>query len=391
MTKYPSVGLWFAATATIFFTRAFLFSTWQSRGPEVQESLNLDTAQMGWFVMLYPLGGVVGILLARSLSDRFGPRNLTVVGFSVAALSMVGLGFTIPSGLVAISAILLVAMGFPMAVADFTGNFEGSEVDKRSKRSLFPLIHSTFGVGMIAAAGLSGLLMNQNISLTNNYLVVAAVVALASIWAGSVFPERPVEKPSIATRARLRSQSKLAWTERRSQLLAVVGFSFIVAEIGAGTWVPIALTSSGVSGAEAAGALGLMWILITVTRSVGGFLVDRVGRSVTVFVSSVVTALGIAVFILDSVLHLPYLGLVLWGAGLALGFPLAVSAMSDDASKAPARINMIISTVYIGSMAAGPLLGMVGSALGIYAAFAAPLALMVITAFLSPVTAKEKI
>jgi predicted MFS family arabinose efflux permease len=391
MSKNPTIGLWFTATITIFFTRALLFSTWQTRGPEVQSDLGLDTAQMGWFVMLYPIGGVIGILLASELTNRYGPAKLTIAGFAISALALVGLGFTVPAGQIWTSSILLLVMGFPMAIADFTGNFEGSEVDKRSPRALFPLIHGTYGIGMIVAANLSGFLMNQNVSLANNYFMIAAIVALASIWAGTVFPARANENITDESKAVHRQKTKLAWSERRSQLLAIVGFSFIVAEIGAGTWVPIALTKSGFSGAEAASAFGLMWIVITLTRSLGGFLVDRIGRSVTVLYASIITGSGILIFIFDSTLHLPYLGLVLWGGGLALGFPLSVSAMSDDPAKSGARINMIISTVYIGSIAAGPLLGVVGSMFNIFVAFSVPLLLMVIAGALSPVTKPEKL
>jgi predicted MFS family arabinose efflux permease len=368
-----------------------LFSTWQTRGPEVQTALQLDNAQMGWFVILYPVGGVAGILLANSLTNRFGPSRLTIFGFTISSLALVGLGFTIPAGNLFASSLLLLIMGFPMAVVDFTGNFEGSEVDKRTPRSLFPLIQSTFGIGMIVAANLGGFLRASEVSLSNNYFIVAAVVAVASIWAGTIFPARAHENLTPEVKREHRAQARAAWTERRSQLLAFIGFSFIVAEIGAGTWVPIALTNSGFTGAEAASAFGLMWILITLVRGFGGFLVDRVGRSISVRFASIVTAFGILIFIFDSSLHLPYLGLILWGAGLALGFPLSVSAMSDDPKKSAARINMIISTVYIGGIAAGPLLGVVGSIFNIFVAFSVPLVLILIAGAISRVTKPEQL
>jgi len=82
------------------------------------------------------------------------------------------------------------------------------------------------------------------------------------------------------------------------------------------------------------------------------------------------------------------LGLVLWGLGMSMGFPMAVAAMSDDPRKAPFRINMIITVVYISSISVGPALGSVGEVAGIYVAFSIPLALMILSAILSPVTKK---
>lgn len=389
MSKNPPLPLWFAATATIFFTRAAMYSTWQSRSPEVQELLHLNTAEMGWFVMLYPVGGILGVFFASSLTNRFGSRLLTMVGFSISALAFAGLAFTVPAANVLISSILLVLMGFPMAIADFTGNFEGSEVDRRAKRSLFPAIHSTYGIGMILAATLAGLALTNSINLTTNYLLVAVIVALASIWAGTVFPKNDHQVQTVESRKETARLGKAVWGERRTLLIAVIGFTFIMAEIGAGTWVPIALKSSGFSGAEAASAFGIFWIVITSARAVGGFLVDRIGRFRTVLFSTILTAIGIGVFTLNAVFHAPYLGLILWGLGMALGFPMAVSSMGDNPIMAPARINMIITVVYISSITVGPVLGTVGQSFGIYVAFAVPAILMVISAILSPATKPE--
>jgi len=391
MSKTPRLGVWFAATAMIFFTRALLFATWQSRSPEVMDLLHLDKAQMGLLVMLYPAGGLLGILFANSLTNRFGPGKLTVVGFSIAAISLAGLGLSVPAGNVWISGFFLIGMGLPMAIADFTGNYEGTEVDKRAKRSLFPAIHASFGVGMMLAAAFSGLLIGSNQGLDLNYFVVAVIVAVGSIWAGLVFPKHSGETVTVEAKRATAALGRKVWTEKRTLAIALIGFSFIMAEISAGTWVPIALNSSGFSGAEAANAFGLFWVVITLTRGVGGFVVDVIGRFGAILLSTLVTSAGITIFILDSVIHQPYLGLILWGAGLALGFPMSVNSMSDNPAMSAARINMIITVVYISSISVGPVLGTIGQQFGIYFAFGVPLVLMVVSALLSRATKPEKL
>jgi hypothetical protein len=73
-----------------------------------------------------------------------------------------------------------------------------------------------------------------------------------------------------------------AWKEKRTLTIAIIGFSFIMAEISAGTWVPIALTVSGFSGSAAAFAFGMLWIVVTFGRLIGGFVVEKIGRYRTV-------------------------------------------------------------------------------------------------------------
>ena len=380
----PRILVWSFAAAAIFFTRALLFSTWLSRGPEVQQELSLNTAQMGLFVMLFPLGGLAGILFANALTVRLGSKLVGAGIFLVGAAAMATLGFSLVAGNLVVSVIALFLMGLPMAIADFLGNFEGTAVDRLSRKSLFPAIHAAFGIGMLLGAGGASLAIDSGWSLANNYLLVAAIVAVVSVWASVQFPRR--DKPAARPRGEERSLSLGVWKEKRTLMIAVIGFSFIMAEVSAGTWVPIALTVSGFSGSAAAFAFGMFWIVITFGRLIGGFVVERIGRYRTIVFSTLMTALGISVFMLVEVVALPYLGLVLWGLGMSMGFPMSVASMSDEPRKAPYRINMIITVVYISSITVGPALGSVGEVTGIYVAFAIPLALMILSAFLSPAT-----
>jgi MFS family permease len=131
---------------------------------------------------------------------------------------------------------------------------------------------------------------------------------------------------------------------------------------------------------------GIFWIAITAGRLVGGFIVDAIGRSKTILFSALLAASGISVFIAQDLINLPLLGLILWGLGIAMGFPMSVASMGDQEALAPARINMIITVVYISSITVGPALGTLGEFAGLYVAFGIPLVFMLIAAILSPIT-----
>ena len=380
----PRILLWFLGAAAIFFTRALLFSTWLSRGPEVQQALSLTTAQMGLFVMLFPLGGLAGILFANAVTVRLGSKVVGTGIFLLGAIAMASLGYALVEGNLVIAVVSLFAMGLPMAIADFLGNFEGTAVDRLSPKSLFPAIHAAFGLGMLLGAAGASLAIDAGWDLLDNYLLVAGIVAVVSVWGSLQFPRR--DTPLSRPRGDERKLAWGVWKEKRTLVIAIIGFSFIMAEISAGTWVPIALTGSGFSGSAAAFAFGILWIVITFGRLIGGFVVERIGRYRTILLSTVITSSGILVFMLVEVIALPYVGLVLWGLGMSMGFPMSVAAMSDDPRKAPYRINMIITVVYISSISVGPALGSLGEVTGIYVAFSIPLALMILSAILSPAT-----
>jgi fucose permease len=386
MTKQRSVWLWFAATSAVFFTRALIYSSILSRGPEIQSALHLDTAQMGFLSMLYPAGGVLGLTFSGALVSRFGTRKANTATYVLAAIGFVALGAAIDAGSLPLAALCLLLVGLPMAISDFVGNIEGTGVNNASKFSLFTAIHGLFGVGMLVGANWASWMIALGVSISVTYWGVGLFVAIVSIAAGMAFQTPPQTLASTEEKRVARERTVRVWFEKRSLLIAVIGFSFIMAESSAGTWVPIALTQVGFTGAEAAFAFGVFWIVITIGRLLGGFVVDRLGRRWTILLCALMTAAGILVFMGGQIIHLPYVGLILWGLGMSAGFPLTITAMGDEPKMASARINMIISVVYISSVTVGPALGAVGQSLGLYAAFGIPLVLLLISAAISGVT-----
>jgi fucose permease len=384
-TRKTSLLVWSTATAGLFFARAFLFSTWVSRGPEVQKLLDLNTAEMGFFTMLFAIGGLAGIFFASLLVKKFGSKMIAILGYAMGFAALMGAGFSIELGFLLVSALLLVSMGMPMAIEDYVGNVEGNAADRASKHSIFPAIHGAYGLGMLVGAAFSSWAINQEIALSAHYFIAAIIVAIVSITSGALLPSRTPEDKAAKNVKTPKGEIKEVWTEKRSLLIAVIGFSFIMAEMSAGTWVPIALTQSGYSGSDAALMFGMFWIVVTFGRLLGGFVVDRLGRVKTVQLSAIVAALGVSVFIAQDLINMPILGLILWGLGIAMGFPLSVAAMGDEKEKAPSRITMIITIVYISSVTVGPALGSLGEVAGLFVAFGIPLAFLIVSAILSPI------
>lgn len=376
MTSAARIRLLFAAASTIFFTRATLYSTWQARGPEVQDFLHLNNAQMGLLVTLFPVGNLIGLLYANYLAKRFGSIRVTLISFAIGAASMASLGLTITSGWLIPTCLLLVSMGIPMGVVDFVGNFEGAAVDRQSKHSLFPVIHAIFGVGMTLAAGLATVAVAFKVPLLVNYAFIALLALVPSIWAGLKFERAKLKIDSPEAKAEHKKLVREVWREKRTLLVILIGVGFMVAEASGGTWVPIALAHSGYPTAVATGAYGVLWGGVMIGRAVGGLVVDRLGLPRTVLLSGAMTLSGIVLFMLNDQLHLLYLALALWSLGLSNGFPLAINSFSDDSAHSAVRINNIITGAFLVNLCMAPIIGLIGQVFGLMFAFVIPCALL---------------
>jgi MFS family permease len=114
------------------------------------------------------------------------------------------------------------------------------------------------------------------------------------------------------------------------------------------------------------GVLGFATFVAAMTlgRLLGPLALDRFGRSRCLLVSAVAAAGGVLIVVYAGTAALAVAGILLWGFGAALGFPVGMSAAGDDPQRAAHRV-AVVSTIGYGAFLTGPpLLGFVGDHVG---------------------------
>jgi MFS family permease len=157
---------------------------------------------------------------------------------------------------------------------------------------------------------------------------------------------------------------------------------FAMVEGTANDWLTLGLIDGyGVEHWVGVAGFALFVVAMTTGRLYGPVLLDRYGRPATLWGSAALAALGAVLTVLGGALPgpaLPFvvLGVLLWGLGAALGFPVGMSAAADEGERAAARVS-VVSTVGYGAFLAGPpLLGHLGDRIGTLEVLLAVTALM---------------
>jgi MFS family permease len=130
-------------------------------------------------------------------------------------------------------------------------------------------------------------------------------------------------------------------------------------------------------GSVAALAFTLFAFTITLMRLVGGRIADKLGRQNSVRLLAITAAVGIAIFMATPLLHIPFVGIAIWGIGNSFGISMTVAAMSDSPKGAHAKQTLLWTVVYFANITVGPVLGFISSAAGNYASFVFPIAALV--------------
>jgi cyanate permease len=106
-------------------------------------------------------------------------------------------------------------------------------------------------------------------------------------------------------------------------------------------------------------------LAMTIGRLGGVRLLDRFGRVPVLRATSICVAVGLLIFIFVPVFWIDIVGIVLWGVGASLGFPIGMSAAADDPRRAAARVSAVATIGYCAFLVGPPVIGFLGNQFGI--------------------------
>jgi predicted MFS family arabinose efflux permease len=360
------------ATYVAFIGCGFAFANWASRIPQVRDRLHLTSQQLGLVLLTLAAGSVIALLVAGVLVHRFNSRR-TVAVMSVllgAALVVVALGYL--GGVVPLVVGLFV-YGFASATWDVAMNVQGAAVERLSERAIMPRFHAGYSIGTVAGALVGAAMVALHVPVTAHLLVVAVVVAVITPFAVRSFvpdiepdPELDAAADPAGDAAPAGSSSGTAsalrrWLEPRTLLIGLVVLAFAFAEGAGNDWISLALID-GYQQPAVVGTLGFAAFLAAMTagRWFSEGILARYGRVTVVRSQGVLAIAGLLLFVFGHAPLLAFAGLLLWGVGASLGFPVGMSAAADDPAAAAGRVSVVASIGYCAFLAGPPLIGYLG-------------------------------
>jgi fucose permease len=368
---------WRNAVFVVFALNGFGLATWMSRVPAIRDALSATTAQMGWVVFGLAAGSIVGLSSASHVLARAGSRRTIAGSVAVGAvgLAIVGIGAA-GSAQIVVVLLGLALLGGSMGMCDVAMNVEGAAVERALGRTVMPLFHAAFSGGTIAGAGVGALAEWGRISTAAHFsgvgvLLVAALAASVRFLYLDVQSSLEDAQLAAAGAAAVERhpgwRERLGmWTERRTLLIGVIVLGMAFAEGSANDWIALAMVDGhDVSNSSGAVIFGVFVTAMTVGRVAGVFLLDRFGRVPVLQATAALAAVGLLVVIFGPNAATATVGVVLWGLGASLGFPVGMSAAADDSRTATARVSVVATIGYFAFLVGPPSIGFLGDQIGL--------------------------
>jgi MFS family permease len=351
------------------------FATLVSRLPDIRHALSLSDGELGGLLLAGGIGAVLGTPLAGGLVGRLGRAGVVRVCSVGCALAMLLWAFgatelhSFPVTLVG-----EFAYGFVVNVWDVAQNVEAAAVERGIGKTLMPRFHAAWSIGSIVGGAIGVPMTAWHVPVLVHACGAIVVVVTGVWWASRVFlPEAEHER--VATQHTTRS----AWLERRTLLVGVMALSFASVEGIANDWLSLGIID-GYHTAHWVGVGGfwLFTLSMTAGRIFGTNAIDAWGRSATLWGCAVAAATGVMLTVFGGHAVPAVIGIVLWGVGGSLGFPVGMSAASDgDPARAAARVAVVSTISYTAFLLFPPFLGWLGDEWGTLHALLVVAALMV--------------
>ena len=347
------------AVALVFPLNGFCFATLASRVPDLRESLHLSNGALGTVLLAIAFGAMAGMPAAGRPIERWGAGAVLrmAAGLDLAGLVLAGLLAT--AGSVPGTAAGLFVYGVGAGVWDVAMNVDGAAVERELGRSIMPRFHAGWSLGTFSGAGVGAVAAGFGVPLAVHYAVAPACAAALAVWASRrLLPVQGADEPEAAG-------GGSAWLEPRTLAIGLMVLAFALAEGAANDWLALALVD-GYDARHWVGVVGFAVFVAAMTlgRLAGPIALDRFGRVPTLLGSAAAAAVGVMVVVGTGAAALAVVGIVLWGLGAALGFPVGMSAAGDDPARSARRV-AVVSTIGYGAFLTGPpLLGFVGDRVG---------------------------
>ena len=311
-----------------------------------------------WSATALVIGGLIVIGLGASVVGSFG---LAILGYAL--------------------------FGFASGITDVAMNVDGAEVERAVSRAIMPWFHASWSLGTVIGAGVGSAAAFAKVDPAIHLGIVGLLLVAGAIVVVRWIPRERLDahgaeevKPGFRERMS-------AWVEPRTLLIGLVALGWAFTEGSANDWLALAMIDGrGVDNGQGALLFGVFTAAMTVGRITGVPLLDRFGRVATLRGAAIAAVVGLGIVILVPSVPIAVIGIVLWGLGASLGFPVGMSSAADDPARAAARVSVVSTVGYCAFLVGPPVIGFVGDHIGLLNALFITMGLIVLAAFAVPAT-----
>lgn len=371
---------WHLAILIYFCSFGAPMASFMVRMPLIKQLLHVNTATLGLLILISSVGAILSLSQAGRIISRVGTKPAMMGGLILAILAWIAQAYFASIGSVFGYTAFGFVAGLGFGLTDVSINVDGSAIEQKLGKNLMPRLHAGYSIGTVAGAGLGTLAATYNFSIFWQIVILAGLQLLVPVFTYKhLVSGNGIEPPK--ERHASGEIIKVKWLNRTAIWLGIGILGITIAEGASNDWLALGVVEGYHSSATSAGiSYAVLLSAMTLTRFFGGNLADKIGKARALQSLALVGIVGLVLVIVGAPnVIIAWVGSAMWGVGVALGFPLFLSA-AGEGEHAAKRVSFVALWGYGAFIVGPPLLGFVGQVWGILSIFGAITGFLVITA-----------
>lgn len=353
----------------VFFFESLVLGQWIPRIPDIKATLALSDSDLGFALLSLPLGALVAFAIAGRLVSRLGLRDSCRLFLPFWALLFIGPAFAHSFIQLIIS---LIICGFAVGLIETAMNSKAAQIEKLAKKRLMSRCHGFWSLGTMTGALLAGAIAQWNVGLQIHFVAVMPLIAIGGYWVATALPNSTdVIKHNCEGLAKAGNTAEetgvFTFPDRAIFLLCIMPLGVMMVEGAIIDWSAVFMRD--VMAADPiliAVTYAFFSIVMATVRLSGDYLSEKCGDTKVIRLSGLASTLGIVVFALAVNPYWAFVGAAITGAGVAIVFPLAVTAAANrpgrPSSENVAALNMF---AFSAILVAPGFIGLLAEAIGL--------------------------
>lgn len=333
-----------------FFFYGFIFATWASRIPSIQQRLDLSEAELGAVLLSMPVGSFITLPFSGYLTSKIGSRKVVIGASFIYSCILMGIGFSQNTWQLTLCLFLFGSAGNMMNISV---NTQALALESLYKKTIISSFHGMWSVAGLAAASLGTYFIGKAFPVSSHFLLVASIGLLSFLLCSPYLLNEPLKKQE--KRPFFTKPDKAFWG------LGIIAFCSMICQGAMFDWSGVYFKKVIIAEPAFIG-IGYTAFMISMTaiRFITDWLTHRIGFKKIIALCGIFTTGGLLTTVIFPYLVPSTIGLLFVGMGVSPGVPLVFSAAGrSKILPPPVAIAAVSSIGMIGLLIGPPIIGFI--------------------------------
>ena len=338
----------------VFFIESAVLGTWIPRIPDIKEKLGLSDGDLGLSLLAMPLGTLIGLFVAARIIEQLGGlRRACQMFLPLWALSFI-LPALAPSQFALVMFLLL--SGLTIGLVEVAMNTEADRIERHYENKIMSRCHGFWSLGSMAGALAGGAVAQTGVSIEVHFLIVMPILAVAGVY---IATQLPVLRDKENNNKQADASPVFRLPSRSIVLLCLLPVGIMLVEGAFIDWSAVFMRSIlDASPLLISVTYSFFSIVMAAVRLSGDRIREHFSERLIVQVSGIAASAGIALFALAPTPVVAFLGAALSGMGVAIVYPLAITAAAARPGRSSAdNVAAITMISFSAFLIAPPIIG----------------------------------